>query len=475
MVFSSPLFLFLFLPFTFLCYAAAAATGRMRAKNMALLFCSVLFYSCGGVGCLCLLAISVVVNWGVGFRMDRAGDRSRRQWFLLGVIFNLGLLFIFKYMNLIGNTAAGLWGVVTGQPAKSVIPEIVLPIGISFYTFQILSYQIDLYRKQVPCQERLADLALYIMLFPQLIAGPIVRYSDVQREIACRRTTLEDIYEGLFRFMVGFSKKILLANSMGKAADLAFVLEGGRGLLYAWVGLLCYGFQLYLDFWAYSDMAIGLGRIFGFRFPENFDHPYIAGSIRDFWRRWHISLSSWFRDYLYIPLGGSRRGIKRTCLNLLIVFALTGFWHGASWTYLLWGIYFAVFLILERFRWGKILEKLPGFMKHLYVLVVVAVGWIIFRAENLSAAAVYLKDLFLPSILGTSHERELMELIAGGRFLFLFAVSFLFCTPVIEQISRKMEEKRLGVLSDLLVLGTFFLAVCEMMASGYNPFIYFRF
>lgn len=475
MVFSSPLFLFLFLPITLLCYAAASASGQMRAKNAVLLSFSMIFYACRGVGCLFLLLFSVVVNWCVGIRVDKTEDKARKCWFVSGVVFNLGVLFLFKYLNLIDDTAAGILQFVTGRPVKPLLPEIVLPIGISFFTFQILSYQIDLYRRQVPCQRKITDLALYIMLFPQLIAGPIVRYSDVRKEIVFRQTKLEDVYEGLFRFMAGFSKKILLANSMGKAADLAFVQEGGRGLLYAWVGLFCYSLQIYLDFWAYSDMAVGLGRIFGFRFPENFNHPYSSRSIREFWRRWHISLSAWFRDYLYIPLGGSRRGLKRTCVNLLIVFALTGLWHGASWTFLLWGIYFAVFLILERLGLDTILKRLPKFIQHLYTLAVVGIGWVFFRADSLSDALIYIKDLFLPSVFGTGHERELMELITGGRFLFLFLISMLACTPVFGQIQMKMEEKRLGFLVDLLVSGIFFLAICEMMASGYNPFIYFRF
>ena len=476
MVFSSPVFLFVFLPITLICYGAAALTGRMRIKNTVLLLCSVLFYAYGGAACLLLLMFSVVVNWAVGLQVDRTGeDRKRTRIFIAGVVFNLGILFVFKYLNLIGDTAAGLVGVLTRRPVSSPIPHIVLPIGISFFTFQILSYQIDLYRRQVPCQKNLWNLALYIMLFPQLIAGPIVRYSDVQKEISVRRTDLKDIYEGLFRFMVGFSKKILLANYIGQAADMAFGLEGGRGMVYAWGGLFFYSLQIYMDFWAYSDMAIGLGRIFGFRFPENFNHPYISKSIREFWRRWHITLSTWFRDYVYIPLGGSRKGRVRTCRNLFFIFALTGIWHGASWTYLLWGCYFGVFLIAERLWLGDVLKKIPSFFGHLYVLVVVAFGWVLFRSDSMAAAAAYIKDLFSFTLFGTIHSRDLAEFVLGRKFIVLFLAAVLYCTPFFAMLRHKMEEKNLGWAADGAVLTVFFLSVCEMMAGGYNPFIYFRF
>lgn len=320
----------------------------------------------------------------------------------------------------------------------------------------------------------MADLALYVMLFPQLIAGPIVRYSDVEREIGRRRTGLKDAYEGAFRFMVGFIKKILLANAVGKAADLAFVLEPGRGALYAWIGVICYGLQIYLDFWAYSDMAIGLGRIFGFHFLENFNDPYISKSISEFWRRWHISLSTWFRDYVYIPLGGSREGLWKNCRNYLVVFALTGIWHGASWNFLLWGLYFAAFLILEKLWLRAVLERLPALLRHVYVLLVVGIGWVLFRADTMAAAAGFLGDMFSLTLMGT-HERELAELLCGGKFLLQFAVSVLFCTPVFTKLHDALEERRLGGIGDGIVLLLFMLAVCEMMASGYNPFIYFRF
>lgn len=474
MVFSSPVFLFLFLPATLALYAVASMRG-IRARNTVLLFCSVCFYAYGGVSYLGLLLLSVLVNWAAGLWLFRLEDgRGRRALFLAGLAYNIGILVIFKYLNLFGDTAAWIAGKLSGHAVESIIPAIALPIGISFFTFQIMSYLIDVYKKTVPCQRNVADLALYVMLFPQLIAGPIVRYSDVEREISRRRTGLKDAYEGAFRFMVGFIKKILLANAVGKAADLAFVLEPGGGALYAWVGVICYGLQIYLDFWAYSDMAIGLGRIFGFHFLENFNDPYISKSISEFWRRWHISLSTWFRDYVYIPLGGSREGLWKNCRNYLVVFALTGIWHGASWNFLLWGLYFAAFLILEKLWLRAVLERLPALLRHVYVLLVVGIGWVLFRADTMTAAAGFLGDMFSLTLMGT-HERELAELLCGGKFLLQFAVSVLFCTPVFTKLHDALEERRLGGIGDGIVLLLFMLAVCEMMASGYNPFIYFRF
>lgn len=476
MVFSSPVFLFLFLPITLLLYYAASSFGSMRARNLVLLAVSACFYAFGGLECLCLLILSVIVNWTLGVLMIRH-QRERgvkRVYFVIGLIYNISILFFFKYLNLFADTGALLLGKLTGTEVLSPLPPIVLPIGISFFTFQIMSYLIDVYRGTVACQKNIWDLALYIMLFPQLIAGPIVRYSDVETEIANRRSRLLDVYEGAYRFFVGFIKKVLLANAMGKAADLAFVLPEGRGMVYAWAGLLCYSLQLYLDFWAYSDMAIGLGRIFGFHFPENFNYPYTAKSIGEFWRRWHMTLSGWFRDYVYIPLGGNRNGLFKTCRNLMIVFALTGIWHGANWTFLLWGIYYGIFLVLERIGLGAFLQRLPSFFRHAYVLLIVGLGWVLFRADGLSAAFGYIRDLFSGTLLGT-HERELGELLVGGKFQLQLLISLLFCTPFFSGLYARLGKSRFAAVGDGIVLFFFFLAMCEMMAGSYNPFIYFRF
>lgn len=475
MVFSSPVFMFLFLPGTLILYGLASLTRSVRIKNIVLLFCSVCFYGYGGLSYLLLLALSVAVNWAAGRAMaGMAQGTGRRAVFWAGIAYNVGILIIFKYLNLLGNTAAQLISAFTGNAVESSIPAIVLPIGISFFTFQIMSYLIDVYRGNVACQKSLPDLALYVMLFPQLIAGPIVRYADVEREIGDRRTRIEDVYEGVFRFLVGFIKKILLANAMGKAADLAFALEPGMGMIYAWTGLICYSLQIYLDFWAYSDMAIGLGRIFGFHFLENFNHPYCAMSISEFWRRWHISLSTWFRDYVYIPLGGSREGLFKNCRNFVIVFALTGIWHGANWNFLLWGLYYAALLIVEKLGFSRVLQRLPAMVRRAYVLLAVGMGWLIFRAETLGEALGYAGDLFSLRLMGTC-ERELAELMAGGKFALLLVVSLMFCTPVFERLHQRLEAKGWAAVGDVTVLAVFFLGVCEMMGGGYNPFIYFRF
>lgn len=482
MVFSSPVFLFIFLPCTLALYGAASLTHSIRVKNAVLLFCSVCFYGYGGLNYLGLLAVSVVVNWGAGLLMEREkeGDNRkkasarRRMIFWLGIGWNLGVLIIFKYLNLLGDTAAWLAGTLLGRSVESPIPNIVLPIGISFFTFQIMSYLIDVYQDKVEVQRNILDLALYIMLFPQLIAGPIVRYIDVAREIGSRQVRAEDVYEGTFRFMAGFVKKILLANAVGKAADLAFGLKPGMGMLYGWIGIICYGLQIYLDFWAYSDMAIGLGRIFGFRFLENFNHPYLSESISEFWRRWHISLSTWFRDYVYIPLGGSRCSLAKNCRNFLIVFALTGIWHGASWNFLFWGLYFAFFLILEKLWLRRVLERLPSIFRHIYTLLTVEIGWVFFRADTMEKALWYLRDMFSGCLMG-SLDRELAELVTGKKFILQFVISLLFCTPFFGVLREKLEKKGLGAVTDGVLVILFFLSVCEMMASGYNPFIYFRF
>lgn len=459
---------------TLLGYALASMGRDVRLRNGILLAASIIFYGYGGFGYLGLFFVSILVNWKMGLMMEKCTGRQRRAVFWAGMIWNLGILIIFKYLNLLGETASSLGGFLLRRELTNLIPQIVLPIGISFFTFQIMSYLIDVYWRRVPCQKSLSRLALYIMLFPQLIAGPIVRYIDVEKEMGERESRLNDVYEGVFRFMCGFAKKILLANSMGKAADLAFGQKPGMGMIYAWSGILCYSLQIYLDFWAYSDMAIGLGRIFGFHFPENFNHPYLSKSVAEFWRRWHISLSSWFRDYVYIPLGGSRCSTVKNCRNYLIVFALTGIWHGASWNFLFWGLYFACFLIVERLGFRNVLNHVPGILRRFYTWIVVGIGWVFFRAETCSQAIGYLKEMCSMHWMG-SLDRELAELMAGPKFILLFVISLLCCTPFFSSLRSWLEDHRLGMFADLAAAAVFFLAVCEMMASGYNPFIYFRF
>ena len=467
MVFTSSIFIFIFLPVTLLIYFLAclvqkgrekeAIPGRIQPKNMALFFCSVVFYAWGGIKYALLLLFSAFVNYEIGRFLGKTKGKQKKLVLTVGVFWNLGLLFWFKYMN---------W----------IVPslKIVLPIGISFFTFQIMSYLFDVYYETVPVQESFTDLGLYIMLFPQLIAGPIVRYSDVNNEIGCRKSSFDDIHGGILRFMTGFSKKIFLANAMGVIADASFKAVDWLNTGHAWLGLLSYSLQIYLDFSAYSDMAIGLGRIFGFHFLENFNYPYISQSVQEFWRRWHISLSTWFRDYVYIPLGGSRKGTERTYLNLMIVFLLTGIWHGASWNFVLWGIYFGILLILERIFLGGILKKIPAVFRHVYTLIAVFLGWVLFRADDLTAAAKYYKALF--SFDFTNYGTfSIMEHI-DKEYVLMLIISLIVCLPVGKTVREKIRGKEAAELTcDLMTVGVFLLAVLYMVGTNFNPFIYFRF
>ena len=473
MVFTSPVFLFLFFPAVLLGYWIASVSRSVSVKNAVLLAGSMVFYAYSGLGYLLLLVFSIVVNWFLGCRMDSA-KRCRKLLFLTVVIFNLAILVVFKYLMLILNTWNQLGSFFLSSFIPVKVPEIALPVGISFFTFQILSYQIDLYMGKVQCQYSLKDLALYVFLFPQLIAGPIVRYRDVEREISERKTDMDSIYCGLHRFMLGFSKKILIANTMGKAADLVFAMEGSYGFVYGWIGSICYSLQLYFDFWAYSDMAIGIGRIFGFHFLENFNHPYTSESMTEFWRRWHISLSTWFRDYVYIPLGGSREGLGKNLRNLMIVFALTGIWHGADWTFLVWGLYHGVFLAAEKLGLKRILEQLPSFVRRVYSLLVVCIGFVLFRADTFAEGINVLRNCFC-LVPFMTHDRELLELVLTWKFAFFFLMAILFSTRLPEIFSRKLKGNNLCVILDLCVLACFLISICEMIAGGFNPFIYFRF
>lgn len=354
------------------------------------------------------------------------------------------------------------------------VPAITLPIGISFFTFQIMSYIFDVYQNKVEVQKNILDLALYIMLFPQLIAGPIVRYIDVNREIKQRHTSLEMVHDGLIRFMIGFNKKIFLANGMGYVADTIFSEINLVNTPHAWLGAICYALQIYMDFSSYSDMAIGLGKLFGFHFLENFNYPYISSSIKEFWRRWHISLSSWFRDYVYIPLGGNRHGKGATYRNLMIVFILTGFWHGANWTFILWGLFHGVFLILERGKFGEILNKVPGILRRIYTLVVVLIGWVFFRCDTLKDALMYIQAMFAFDF-SDLHRLTVAECL-DREFWVLFVLSLMGSLPVVPLLKKKFgNNPALACAAEFGLLGVFAFAVCYMVGADFNPFIYFRF
>lgn len=461
MVFSTPIFLFLFLP-AVLVLNYIIPKKYIAAKNVVLLIASLFFYAWGEPKNVLLMLLSIAVNYVCGLLLGRfdSDEKKRKVVLWASVVFNLGLLFFFKYFNF-----------VTG----GLFPVIKLPIGISFFTFQIMSYTIDVYRRSVEPQKNLVKLALYISLFPQLIAGPIVRYIDVEKQLTYRECTAEKTARGMIRFSMGLAKKVIVSNTVAAICDGIFGSTNTVPAFTAWVGVICYALQIYFDFSGYSDMAIGMGHMLGFDFLENFNYPYVSCSVQEFWRRWHISLSSWFRDYLYIPLGGNRRGKVRTYINLIIVFACTGLWHGASFSFIVWGLWHGLFLVIERLGFKKVLDKLPKFIGWIYTMLVVLVGWVFFRADTLSAAMKYLGEMF--SFSGG---------VANGMAQFdnlsfiITVIAIVLCTPVYQFLKGKLEKTEVGkkaafVIGAVLATGLFILSVIFLTGSGYNPFIYFRF
>lgn len=464
MVFSSIVFLFAFLPAVLACYFLAAP-GR-TSKNYVLLFFSLLFYAWGGMRLVPLILYSIVSNYCFGRMVTHPATKKR--WMILAVFSNIGVLVCFKYVSFLSETLHLL------VPAVPLV-EIALPVGISFYTFQGLSYVIDVYREEVPCEKNLANVALYVALFPQLVAGPIVRYSTVATEIRHRHESMETVSAGFQRMLFGLGKKVLIANQIGQLADTVFSqTEPYLSTGMVWLGLFAYSFQIYFDFSGYSDMAIGLGKMLGFRFLENFNYPYIAKSITDFWRRWHISLSSWFREYVYIPLGGNRKGKFTTYRNLLIVWFLTGFWHGASWNYILWGLYYFLLLVFEKAFFGKILAKLPSVLQHLYTMFFVILGWLLFVFEDLSAGTVWLGNMFGIGTNSFISQTNLYDLVHN---LFFFAILAVASTPIAKKFFYRHYESSAAIrwaacmgCGLILVISTAYL-----VDSSFNPFLYYRF
>lgn len=482
MVFSSIIFLFLFLPITLLVYLIV---GR-KLRNYFLLFASLLFYAWGETSYVLIMLLSIATNYVAGLTIDHFKDRPQAKLFLgLAVAFNIGLLSLFKYANFIVdnlNTFLGFFDF----PALDLQP-VHLPIGISFFTFQAMSYVIDIYRRDAVVQRNPADIGLYIALFPQLIAGPIVRFHDIAAQITHRYIRLQDFGEGVERFILGLGKKVLIANQVAVISDQVFALEAGvlsPGI--AWLGVLCYTLQIYFDFSGYSDMAIGLGHMFGFRFLENFNYPYIAKSVREFWRRWHISLSSWFRDYLYVPLGGNRQGVLRTHINLLTVFFLCGLWHGASWNFVVWGLLHGFFLVVERLGFEKILVRLWAPLRHFYLLSVVMITWVFFRADSVPVALNYLAVMFGQPRGGTT---PLAAVQIGRDGLTAIIAGIIFSGPVFSWLYRfrlaawSNRQRKMSMVFDVtagavktvglsLIL---YVSILFVSSGAYNPFIYFRF
>ncbi len=485
MVFSSLLFLFAFLPLNLLCYHFAPGLQR---KNLVMLCFSLVFYAWAGPKYVLLLVGMTLADWFFCLRMDRVGAKywQRKLNLILACVVDLGLLCVFKYLTfLLENT--NCW---FGWPED--VPQILLPIGISFYTFQLLSYVVDVYRRDIPAQRSFPKLLLYVSLFHQCVAGPIVRYQDVADEIDYRHASWQEIADGIGRFTVGLAKKAMLANPCGSladtflcSADLSFsetlAQLSSRSALSLWLGVLCYTLQIYLDFSAYSDMAIGMGRMIGFHYRENFDYPYIARSVTEFWRRWHISLSEFFRDYVYIPLGGNRCGVLRQIRNLAVTWLLTGLWHGASWNFLLWGAYYLIFLLIEKFLLRRRLERLPSLVRRCYVLLVVALGWLIFRVTNMTCLGTAFLGLFGGNGNVWTDYETTITLRSYSVFLI---VAIVACTPLMRSLYRRLNramdgmpilQKPWTVIQCAVPILLLILSTAALVGDQYNPFLYYRF
>lgn len=470
MVFSSFVFLCIFLPIV-LTLHTVVENGKFR--NGLLVAASVFFYAYGEPVYVLLLLLSVLLNYGAGLLTAN----HRRRWLLIAAVcMNLGLLVVFKYSGFLTESL----NLLLPKALRLPVPQLRLPIGISFYTFQALSYVADVYRGDVRPQKSFFRLLLYISFFPQLIAGPIVKYHDVEAQIEQRFVCEEHIKRGIFRFSCGLGKKILIANTMAYVADEAFAVPNAQvGLLTAWVGALSYLMQIYFDFSGYSDMAIGLGHMFGFHFQENFRYPYISASVQDFWRRWHISLSTWFKEYLYIPLGGNRRGKRRAMQNRFIVFLATGIWHGANWTFLFWGVYHGLLLTGEQTDVIPVKKWKSRALCRLYTIFAVMVGFVLFRADTLLQAGVFLKALFGLGAFGGTGFALTMKLLRPYQ-LFIFGVAVLGCTPYPRRLWRAFVrngrmpawQEIVSMAMSLLIL---LLSYMALASDSYNPFIYFRF
>ena len=483
MVFSSPIFLFLFLPVVL----ALCSIGGLKWRNSLLLVFSVIFYAWGEVVFVFLMLGSALLNHFLGRWVDRESEPSRRKWAVgVAVALNIGTLAFFKYANFAVENLNALLALLHMAPVK--MDPVRLPIGISFFTFHALSYVIDVYRRKWTAAKNPADVALYIFFFPQLIAGPILRWSAIAPQLAQRIVTRDGFAEGVRRFVGGFAKKMIVANVVAVPTDKIFALSDAQLTTpLAWLAVVCYSLQIYFDFSGYSDMAVGLGKMFGFKFLENFNFPYISQSIKDFWRRWHISLSSWFRDYLYIPMGGNRCPVWRNHLNLVIVFFLCGLWHGASWTFVIWGLYHGAFLVLERTRFGEWVDALPRALRHVYTLLVVMVGWVLFRAETFGQAA-----NFLANMAGFSRGTDPTQLLArywNTELAWSMAAGVIFAMPAwswIRDFLKGIQARvpapyqpatySAGLAVELVLVVALLLISGSWLAGGtYNPFIYFRF
>ena len=475
MVFSSSIFLLYFLPVFLLLYFVIGRKG----KNAVALLASLLFYGFGSPRFLLILLSSIIIDFFIVRRMAETEEPKRRKWLLVAsVVLNIGLLAYFKYANFFVenmNAVLAAFGVASVQWTK-----VVLPIGISFFTFQKMSYAIDVYRKTSFPLKSIFDYALFIMLFPQLIAGPIVRYNEIATQITNRQAneTIDNKILGLYRFIIGLSKKVLIANVLGEYVDQVFALPTSQiGFSGAWVGILAYTFQIYFDFSGYSDMAIGIGRMIGFTFPENFNNPYISQNVSEFWKRWHMTLGRWMMDYLYIPLGGNRKGKARTYLNLWIVFFLSGLWHGAAWNFVAWGVFHGTFIVLDKLFWIKKSKPLGRIPHVLITFVIVSIGWVLFRADNLSYAFHYIGNMFFMNGNG-------MAVPCDAQFIVVMILALLFSFIGLTRLGERLQafffdrssyNVRQYVWVGLLMILLLVVSLSFILKGSFNPFIYFRF
>lgn len=481
MLFSSTTFIYLFLPFTLVCYYGIFKWSR-TAQNILLLIMSLIFYGWGEPKFVFAMLGSIILNWYFGLLVHGYKSENRINAAKISIIIdcalNLGMLFVFKYLNFTSDIIFSIFG------KTSPIAKIALPIGISFFTFQAMSYVIDIYRGRGELQKNILNVGLYISFFPQLIAGPIVRYETVAEEIKHRKETFDDFFEGFTRFVIGLGKKVLIANNVAIVADNIFGFVGTGGFVspsVAWLGAVAYSLQIFFDFCGYSDMAIGLGKMFGFHFLENFNYPYISKSITEFWRRWHMSLGSWFRDYVYFPLGGSRVKKGRMILNLFVVWLLTGIWHGANWTFMIWGIMYFVLLAAEKIT-GVVNKEgiIINLFKWLYTMLFVILGWVIFRADNISVAIKYIEYMFgltsyIPGGIDYSYDFTTFKALLSQSGVII--ISGVICsTPIFKWIGTKVKENIFtSLVYALLITAIFVLSVSSLVSSSYNPFIYFNF
>lgn len=467
MVFSSLTFLYFFLPVVLGLYFIVP----MKIKNLIILISGILFYSWGEPIYVGVMLLSTVIDYTAGLIIHKYDDKPKIRFacLLVSLCMNLGLLGVFKYSSFLIGNINSIFGLSIADP------KLPLPIGISFFTFQSMSYTIDLYLRKIKVQKNIISFTSFVSLFPQIVAGPIVRYDDIATEIDNRTITVSKVSEGIGVFVKGLAKKVILANNIGIVWTTVKAMEYSQiSALTAWVGILAFTFQIYFDFSGYSDMAVGLGKMMGFSFPQNFDYPYVSKSVSEFWRRWHMTLGAWFRSYVYIPLGGNRNGLPKTIRNLIIVWFLTGMWHGASWNFIIWGIYFGVLIIIERLGFGKILEKLPTILSRLYTFLIVVFGWVLFEITNLSDIKAYFNAMFASG--GLFADSTGLYLLSTN--IILFAVCIFGSTTVTKKIYTKLNEqngKIIQVAAPVVQLVFMLLSTAYLVNSTSNVFLYFNF